>query len=290
MLFIVFGLTTALWALEVAQLVGLVDVLLSAPRGQSADMLFGRFYDLVARETRVTGVVFQSQMIVGDILVIWRASAIWFDKRTVVLLPLCWWILMIANVLAHAARCHSGVATTNYGTLCKVTDVAAPTLSIVTNVSVMILVLWRAWQLRDMFADVLQRKKSSRLLTVFALMVESGMLYVIVLITDLLITSLVTGENETVGRMVTCISGYVTVQLVGMYPTLLVIVLHESLWNSNAEETDGLAISTVHLTSGNISGMGSMSRSRASRLVIQPELEAGQHWPRGSEQKVELVL
>ena len=49
------------------------------------------------------------------------------------------------NVLVHAARCQSGVATTNYGELCKITDIAAPVLSIATNVSVMLLVLWKAW-------------------------------------------------------------------------------------------------------------------------------------------------
>lgn len=35
------------------------------------------------------------QMIVGDILVIWRASAVCFDKKIYILLPLFWWGLMI---------------------------------------------------------------------------------------------------------------------------------------------------------------------------------------------------
>ena len=34
-------------------------------------------------------------MIIGDIIVIWRASAIWHDRRVVTLLPLSWWALMI---------------------------------------------------------------------------------------------------------------------------------------------------------------------------------------------------
>ena len=59
-LYVVFCLSTALWALEVAQLIGLVDLLLS-PDGLSTDGLFNRFYDLIARETKVTGVLFESQ-------------------------------------------------------------------------------------------------------------------------------------------------------------------------------------------------------------------------------------
>lgn len=37
-------------------------------------------------------------MILGDILVIWRSSAIWFDRRVVVLIPIFWWALMIGIV------------------------------------------------------------------------------------------------------------------------------------------------------------------------------------------------
>ena len=48
-------------------------------------------------------------------------------------------------MLVHSRYCQSGVSSTNYGVVCKVTDVAAPTLSILVNISVMLLVLWKAW-------------------------------------------------------------------------------------------------------------------------------------------------
>ena len=93
-IWVLFLFTSTLWSLELAQLVGLDNILLS-PDGLSPDSLFNRFYDLVAHETKATGVLFQSQMILGDILVIWRACAIWHDRRIVVLAPLFWWALMI---------------------------------------------------------------------------------------------------------------------------------------------------------------------------------------------------
>ena len=61
-LYAVFLLTTSLWGLEVAQLMGLDEFLLS-PDGLDSDSLFDRFYDLVARETKVTGVLFEIQVI-----------------------------------------------------------------------------------------------------------------------------------------------------------------------------------------------------------------------------------
>ncbi|GJE97705.1 hypothetical protein PsYK624_139260 [Phanerochaete sordida] len=263
-LYAVFCLSTALWALELAQLAGLVDLLLS-PDNLTADALFNRFYDLIAGETRVTGVLFETQMIVGDVLVIWRAGAIWFDRRAVLVLPLFWWTLMIVNVLVHAAHCQSGVATTNYGELCKVTDIAAPALSILTNISVMLLVLWKAWELRAVLLHTLRQRTTNRVFTLFVLMIESGLLYVVMLITDLLVTSFVSGGNETVGRMVDCISGYATVQLVGIYPTLLIVVLRESLWNSSASPVQGLEISTAKVEASTPAARGVLRNNALSR-------------------------
>jgi hypothetical protein len=98
----------------------------------------------------------------GDVLVIWRLLAIWHEQKTVVLLPLLFWSGMIGtfyfippliyshhcppvNMIVHASFCRSGVNNVNYTGLCKGTDVAAPVLSIVTNVSVMSLTIWKAW-------------------------------------------------------------------------------------------------------------------------------------------------
>ena len=60
-LYFVFCLTTALWALEVAQLIGLVDLLLH-PDGLRTDALFDRFYAFVAGKTRITGILFECQV------------------------------------------------------------------------------------------------------------------------------------------------------------------------------------------------------------------------------------
>lgn len=48
-------------------------------------------------------------------------------------------------MLVHSRYCQSGVASTNYAVVCKVTDISAPVLSILVNVSVMLLTIWQAW-------------------------------------------------------------------------------------------------------------------------------------------------
>lgn len=76
--------------------------------------------------------------------------------------PLSWWFFLIGkryvlllgciptsapavDTIVQAAFCHSGVATTHYSRLCKVTNVLSPVLSIATNISVMLIILWKAW-------------------------------------------------------------------------------------------------------------------------------------------------
>ncbi|KAJ7436262.1 hypothetical protein B0H11DRAFT_1936851 [Mycena galericulata] len=248
-LYTVFLLSSALWALEIAQLFGLVGLLLY-PNDLSTDNKFAQFYALVARETSITGVLFECQMILGDVLVIWRLLAIWHERKTVVLLPLLFWSGMIVNMIIHASLCRSGVNNVDYTGLCKGTDVAAPVLSIVTNVSVMSLTIWKAWIFRDVVMRSLRSEKKNRVFSVFVLLIESGTLYVIMLITDLLVTSLVVGGSESVGRMIDCISGYSTVQFVGIYPTLMIVVLRESIWNHSDETVDVMSISAARRTRG----------------------------------------
>ncbi|TFK31909.1 hypothetical protein BDQ12DRAFT_568405, partial [Crucibulum laeve] len=229
-LYLVFLLTASLWSLEGAQLMGLVDLLLN-PNDLSTNDKFNTFYALIARETKITSILFQCQMIIGDILVIWRVSAIWYNRRMLIAIPLFWWGLMVVNMIVSASFCRSGVSSTNYTILCKTTQIFSPVLSIMTNISVMILTICKAWILRETLSEILRERKKNRIFTLFVLLIESGTLYVVMLIADLLITSLVTGGPESVGRMITCISGYSTVQFVAIYPTLMIVVLRESVWN-----------------------------------------------------------
>lgn len=76
----------------------------------------------------------------------------------------------------------------------------------------------------------MRRNKKNRVFSLFVLLIESGTLYVIMLVScppilvasllnqpqiaDLMLTSFVTGGPESVGRMIDCISGYSTVQFV----------------------------------------------------------------------------
>ena len=107
---------------------------------------------------------------------------------------------MLVNTIVQGGFCHSGVATTNYSKLCKVTNVFAPVLSIMTNLSVMILTIIKAWyvhsftlrftvliaslsrMLRIVLLESFRRKQHDKILSLFVLLIESGTLYVAALV------------------------------------------------------------------------------------------------------------
>lgn len=112
-----------------------------------------------------------------------------------------WSRILLVNMLVHLRYCQSGVASTNYAEVCKVTDISAPVLSILVNVSVMVLTLWQAWYvnifcdcgghinysaagrtLRDILLNVMHNKKKNKIFALFVLLVESGTLYVVMLV------------------------------------------------------------------------------------------------------------
>ena len=87
--------------------------------------------------------------------------------------------------------------------------------------------------IRTVLLESYRQKRHDKILSLFVLLIESGTLYVIVLVrlflygmlsalptasivqvTDLAITSSVTSGNETIGRMIDCISAHSTVQFV----------------------------------------------------------------------------
>ncbi|KIK51003.1 hypothetical protein GYMLUDRAFT_89171 [Collybiopsis luxurians FD-317 M1] len=259
-LYVLFLITSALWALEVAQLMGLVDLLLK-PKDLSTTGQFNIFYALIARETKVTSVLFEIQTANG----------------------------INTTMLVGTDDC-SGVSSTNYSQVCKVTQSLAPTLSIVTNVSVMLLTMWKAWLIRDAFKQSFQNKQKSKVFSIFVLLIESGTLYVVMLIADLIITSYVVGENETVARMISCISGYSTVQLVAIYPTLMLVILRESIWNSSDDDDiEVLSVSRMQFASNAIRYTSAGTIAQFTENSIAP-MEFGGEGSLLGKAKIEVCL
>ncbi|KAI0034499.1 hypothetical protein K488DRAFT_38072, partial [Vararia minispora EC-137] len=231
-LYVVFLFTSALWGIGLVHILSLNHVMLLAPNGLSGDALFNRYYVLLARETRIMDILFHCQMILGDILVIWRAAAIWHDRRAFVLIPFFWWALMIVSMLINASFCPYGLSSTDYTNFCHTMDILVPVTSILVNVSVMALTFAKAWHLRAGLRGTLRlRRKRSKLLTLFTLFIESGTLYVIMLTAEVVAASFVPDSLETPAEFIDYLFGASSVQIVGIYPTLMIVVLRQSIWN-----------------------------------------------------------
>lgn len=153
----------------------------------------------------------------GDILVIWRAGAIWFDKRRVLMLPLFWWVLMVgtshysASPDDHSHAYGSEYARARFALpvgridnqLRKVVQgygrrsagavdrhehvghVPRAVEGMVSISSILAKLLPDSGyhrRLREVLMHVFQQRQTNKIFTLFVLMVESGMLYIVMLV------------------------------------------------------------------------------------------------------------
>ena len=74
----------------------------------------------------------------------------------------------------------------------------------------------------------------------------------------------------------------------GIYPTLMLVVLRESIWNVSDESADGLAVSTVRFMSAPLSGSGgsasrTLGKSLASSHVVRIDGTTGRVSDEGND-------
>lgn len=61
-LYVVFAFTSTLWALQITQLFGIRDYILTNNDNLSTNQVFANYYDFIARQTKLTAVLFQCQV------------------------------------------------------------------------------------------------------------------------------------------------------------------------------------------------------------------------------------
>ncbi|KAI0321208.1 hypothetical protein OF83DRAFT_371039 [Amylostereum chailletii] len=165
-------------------------------------------------------VVIPINFLLSDAIIIWRTWLIW-ERRSFVLiiaapLLLATAVTSIANVvlLPNDAFLLPTIIQSFAGSW---TGFAALALTLVTNLWTTMLVAYRAWQHRRDVRDVLRQSgRRSAVEKVLALLVESGCIYCAVWILHMIADAGVLGLFGVI--VSTC-----TVQITGLYPTIIVV-------------------------------------------------------------------
>ncbi|KAJ8089222.1 hypothetical protein PM082_014470 [Marasmius tenuissimus] len=192
------------------------------------------------------GVMLPLEILVGDSIVLWRVWALCvFDRKPVYismsfLLGTIICSLGYVGCIAHNSWLPSDSGWYEYSPTCNALQISAYSLSFATNVSGTLAIGSTIWFHRRETGSLLNqwRQRRARPEKVLVLFIESGIAYSVLWIAQLVLISPATPTPEfesLTSWMVWYTFSAAIPQLVGIYPTVLVVLvyLQYSVWDSN---------------------------------------------------------
>ncbi|KAJ8089137.1 hypothetical protein PM082_014385 [Marasmius tenuissimus] len=197
------------------------------------------------------------ETVIGDAIVLWRAWKLCAENRRLVLVPL---VLLLATTgcslafLGCYARNNWPVITPD---TCNRLQISTFSLSMAANLTGTLVIGYKVWVYRRAVREYLgQCRQRTRAEKVLMLFLESGIVYSILWIIQLVVV-LLPPPNIFAGQVVQQIFTTSSIQMVGIYPTLLVVLIYlqYSMWDSTGTFSTNVTIPTsnsvtVHNTSG----------------------------------------
>lgn len=180
--------------------------------------------------------------IVSDAIVIWRAWVLWERRVIVLLLPAIFFAGTIISAIisaVHDVDVKVSVSSNPDYRVVVLGKIVVWSLTIATNILATLLVAWKAWQHRRVIKKNLGKEtRRTRVEKILALLIESGFLYCIIWILFIAANFEVFGD---VGRQIMM---SIMVQITGIYPTLVVVLV--SLQRTSLDETTNELLSRPH--------------------------------------------
>ncbi|KAJ7641821.1 hypothetical protein FB45DRAFT_826089 [Roridomyces roridus] len=184
--------------------------------------------------------LFLFNMVIGDTVVIWRAWVLYQRTPSVVAIP-C--ILLLTSVALIDIICLTGAggfdqtSISNGGAVCTHTELVSWAFSLGTNASCTLLIGLEAWQHRRTMKslNIIEDGRQMSASKILSLLVESGFIYCIFWLTQLIIFFPLPLDKPAVFIVYEILSGMGD-QISGLYPTLIIVIvnLQHTIWDSNA--------------------------------------------------------
>ncbi|KAJ8092321.1 hypothetical protein PM082_023924 [Marasmius tenuissimus] len=194
----------------------------------------GKFSTLVSVQEALGPI----EIALGDFIVLWRVWALCAGQKRLVFVPFIFLLgTTICSLGFFGCFAHSGWPVVTPPT-CSNLITSAYSLSIVTNISGTVVIGFKFWSYRRNVRIYLSKSKKSRAEKVLVLFLESGTIYSLLWIV-LLVVACIPPPPTLAGQIVQQIFRAATAQLVGIYPTLLIVLvyLQRSLWDSSGNST-----------------------------------------------------
>ncbi|KAJ3772427.1 hypothetical protein FB446DRAFT_736665 [Lentinula raphanica] len=259
-LLLMFTLSTTLWALDITDFVRGVDKILLKTYSTTTQRYSNYMIELNPRVI-VQTIVFSTEYLIGDSMVVWRACALWGYSRKIMLLPIL--LLSSAAVLIFffvgCLGFHDWEYVSGEPKVCLDSYLGIFFLSITINLLATSLIATKAWNHHCLLRSA-SVKKSTRVLKIMILLVESGFIYLVIWCTKCM--SIFIDLNATPGgQFAVSLLNSTGNQVVGLYPTLLMILVKEqcSAIDADSENLDVWGKSDINAQPKLHSGKGGSS-------------------------------
>ncbi|KAF7334581.1 hypothetical protein MVEN_02288000 [Mycena venus] len=222
-------------------------------------------------------VLFDSLLLMGDTIVLWRTWMLCPDQRLLVLLPiaLCFGGLTCLLSLIGVALHNGDTSAWTIGVYDAPTSLklsmATAGLSAATNFFSTLLISWKAWQRRALFNATAAGGPGTRPRKIMSLLIESGFIYLGLWVIQMLNFYI----DWKVSGLQAVLSGAYDM-VIGTYPTLIIILVHldYTFWDcATSSGTSGTAVFSTIAPS-----MGSMGHAPSVRSVHSTDVEKRTQW------------
>ncbi|KAF8240294.1 hypothetical protein L208DRAFT_811694 [Tricholoma matsutake] len=159
--------------------------------------------------------------VINDIVVIWRA---W------VLFPRCQWVMVgpLFFLLVTFVTMLIGLATAERSqNMFIIMSYCSFAASIVTNLLATLLIAYKLWDYQKATKNLGLKKQQSPVQKVLFLLVESGVIFLILQLANLLLDLLMPNTPGTAAYYAYVVFGGIYYELVAMYPALILIIVNK---------------------------------------------------------------
>lgn len=192
-----------------------------------------------ARFDWVQDTLFSVEFSIGDSIVLWRAWTLSQASGNTIYIVYLGILLILASfttsfVFLGCAVQHHSEFSAEMPALCLNVNLASYVLSMAANGLATCLIAWKTWQHRRLikasFGDTARRTRVEKVLV---LLVESGAIYFALWVAQIFDFLPITSSSTVAGTASIVLSS-VGNQLVGLYPTIIIVLVHyqRSLWDS----------------------------------------------------------
>ncbi|KAI0681973.1 hypothetical protein BC835DRAFT_1300986, partial [Cytidiella melzeri] len=235
---VMYAMDLVLWIIDVRNIVVELDLTLIRGGSMSLDDRYASSSSEVLRLSIVEDVLYSYMVVLGDFIIVSRVFAFWWDglrERLMIAVPFLSILVTFCGAqsgaeislgaFTHPAFC-SNIQTTSYWTQLATAVVATGLIGI------------KGWRHRKLIRDYLGAESyQSPVMKIMVVLVDTGLIYVLYFLLEVIFNfnSVVDAISAHPGLAFALeIYSFTTSSIVGIYPTIVVILVHTqgSLLNS----------------------------------------------------------